>query len=171
MAESTEFGLDELQIRPANSDDLGQIMDIIGQAAAWLEQRGISQWPAPPNEHWWQRIAHQIEAGEFFLAFVDNQPVATLRISWKDAYWPSDDGIAGYVHNLALVDQAHGMGLGAILIKWAKAYIRGTGRSLIRLDCEAGNKALRDYYEGLGFRYMGRCKDKDYTGALYEMKV
>ncbi len=146
-------------------------MDIIGQAAAWLEQRGVNQWPSPPNEHWWRRIADQIDAGEFHLAYLEGQVVATLRISWKDALWPSDDGMAGYIHNLALVDQAHGMGLGAILIKWAKAYIRETGRPLIRLDCAAENKALCEYYEALGFRYIGRREDKDYTAALYEMKI
>ncbi len=47
---------DELNIRLASRNELALVMGIIAQAAAWLANKGIEQWPSLPNEHWRRRI-------------------------------------------------------------------------------------------------------------------
>jgi hypothetical protein len=44
-------------------------------------------------------------------------------------------------------------------------------RQVIRLDCAAGNKPLRDDYERLGFTHCREVNDRDYVAALYEKRL
>lgn len=170
MLPTTPVLPDDLKIRLANPDDLDQVIEIMAQAATWLVSKGIGQWPSPPNAHW-RRIAGQIEAGEIYLAFTAEEAIGTLRITWSDPYWPEGLDRAGYVHALALAGPYHGLGLGEVLLSWAMAHIAGQGRRVVRLDCAAGNKLLRDYYERLGFTFRRQIVDRDYVAALYEKRL
>ncbi len=158
------------QIVVAMSEDLPVVMEIIGEAAAWLEAKGIEQWPYPPNKHWWRRTAAAIERGEIYLAYQEGLAVGTLGLTWADAYWP-DDGQAGYVHRLAICNQVHGQEMGRALLNWAAEQIRQRHRSLLRLDVPMANGRLRRYYEEQGFALCGTVSDHDYEAALYEKNV
>jgi hypothetical protein len=57
-----------IKLRPALPVHLPVVMEIVGEAAARLVAKGINQWPAPPNEHWWRRMERQIANGEIYLA-------------------------------------------------------------------------------------------------------
>lgn len=160
-----------LKIRPATLADLPTVMAIIGEAAAWLEAKGISQWPSPPNEHWWRRTAGHVADGEVYLAFRDGEAVGTLRLTWSDPYWDDEGTPAGYVHTMAIRNHVRGHGIGAKLLAWAIARIRDRGRRLVRLDCLASNSRLRHYYEEQGFVYRGQVTDRDYLAALYELTL
>ena len=62
---------------------------------------------------------------------------------------------AGYVHGLA-TDRQHGRGLGRQLLDWSGSEVVRRGRSLLRLDCQEHNLALRAFYRRLGFNEVGR---------------
>jgi ribosomal protein S18 acetylase RimI-like enzyme len=158
------------QIVVAAPEDLPTVMDIIGEAAAWLRAQGVEQSPVPPNHHWWRRAAAAIEQDEVYLAYQNDVAVGTLRLTWADPYWP-DDGLAGYVHRLAIRDHGHGRGLGRSLLSWAAGQIQQRNRALLRLDTPAANGRLRRYYEAQGFSYRGEVADHDYVAALYEKTV
>jgi two-component sensor histidine kinase/GNAT superfamily N-acetyltransferase len=158
------------RIIPARPEDLPVVMEIIGEAADWVAEKGIDQWPSPPSKHWWRRMGVYVERGEIFLAYQDGAAVGTLRLTWSDPYWP-EDGQAGYVHRLALRDEAHGRNLGRALLQWATDQVRQRERALLRLDVPAANARLRRYYETEGFIYRGDVTDHDYVGALYEKEV
>ena len=158
------------QIVPATPKDLPLVMGIISEAAAWLKEKGIDQWPSPPNQHWWRRTAAFIEKGEMHIAYQDGTAIGVLRLNLADAYWP-DDGLAGYVHGLAIRNQVHGRGVGHALLAWAEVEIRRQKRPFLRLDCAAGNGRLRQYYEDQGFIYRRQVSDHDYVAALYELEV
>ena len=169
MPASIESLVGPLHIRTAAAGDLPTVLTILGQAAAWLIKRGVDQWPSPPNEHWRRRTAERINKGCVYLARREDETVATFQIAWSDpAYWPHDPDGAGYIHQLALSDQYHGLGVGAALLDWAIRFICQMGKLHVRLDCQAGNGRLRRYYEEQGFTYRGQITDRDYQAALYE---
>jgi ribosomal protein S18 acetylase RimI-like enzyme len=162
---------DDIELRPALPEHLPLVMEILGEAAAWLAAKGIDQWPSPPNEHWWLRVERQIANGEVYLALFRGEAIATLRLTWSDLYWPTGEQNAGYVHSLAIRNRAHGLKIGATLLTWAMDEIRRQGKQYIRLDCAASNGRLRHYYEEQGFTCRGELQDRDYIAALYEMKL
>jgi ribosomal protein S18 acetylase RimI-like enzyme len=159
-----------VHIRQATAADYPSVMQIIGQAAAWLKEKGIDQWPSPPNEHWQRRTAEQVNQGEFYLAYERQKPIGTFRLTWRDAYWV-DDGLAGYLHRLAIRDGKHRQGLGDVMLEWAIGAIKRRGRQYVRLDTPADNGRLRRYYESRGFTYRGQIADHDYLGALFEKEL
>jgi hypothetical protein len=53
-----------LDFKVAQPEDLPLVMAILAEAAAWLKEKGIDQWPSPPNEHWQRRMAEAIQREE-----------------------------------------------------------------------------------------------------------
>lgn len=130
------------------------VLDVLSEAAEWMDSRGRPNWPARfPT----RLIASAAAAGELFVVEIGGAPVATLTLQWSDPrFWGNptlgdEDDDAGYVHRLA-VRRAHaGHGLGYRLLDWADGAVRATGRSRLRLDVVSDNERLRRYYEGAGF--------------------
>lgn len=159
-----------IDFKPALPEDLPLVMEILTEAAAWLQNKGIDQWPSPPPVHWRQRMAQKIERGEMVILGIVNNRFGIVGLSWTDPYWP-DDGQAGYVHRMAIRSDRHGQNLGGLILFWARQQVIQQGRRFMRLDCAAGNGRLRQYYEAHGFLYRGQVTDHDYVAALYEKDV
>lgn len=159
-----------IDFRPAQPDDLPQVMEILSQAAAWLQSKGIDQWPSPPPKHWQQRMAEKIERGEMYTLGVVNNRFGMVGLSWADPYWP-DDRQAGYVHRMAIRSDMHGQNVGGLILFWAQQKVKQHGRRLLRLDCANSNGRLRQFYEAHGFVYRGHVHDHDYLAALYELEI
>ena len=159
-----------LDIRRAKPEELPIVMEILGEVAAWLEAKGISQWPSPPNEHWWRRTAAYIGQGDVYLVGIVKNIFATVRLTWQDAYWPND-GTAVYIHSMAVRPQWQGQGIGEFLLSWAAMQAYQSKRQFVRLDCLASNDRLRQYYQDQGFTYCDQVVDRDYAAALYEIDI
>jgi ribosomal protein S18 acetylase RimI-like enzyme len=159
---------DTLEVHPAGSEDVDEVVGILSEAARWLAARGISQWPDPfPRD----RVAALAELGDFHLARLDGETVATFALLWSDpTFWGERPNDAGYVHALA-VRRAHaGRGLGGRLLEWAEEQVADADRRYLRLDCRAENGELRRYYECHGFEPRGEVAVDDFTSALYERR-
>jgi hypothetical protein len=159
-----------LEFKVARPDDLPLVMEILAEAAAWLKEKGIDQWPSPPNEHWQRRMAEAIQREELHTVGIVKNRFGIVRFTWADPYWPDDD-LAGYIHSMAVRSNMHGQHLGGLILFWAMMKTKQEGRQFLRLDCLAGNGRLRRYYEGRGFSYRGEVNDRDYTAALYEKEI
>lgn len=159
-----------IDTKAARPDDLPIVMEDLTEAAAWLKEEGIDQWPSPPNEHWRRRIAAAVDRGERYTVGVVNVRFAIVRLTWSDPYWP-DDNLAVYVHTMAVRPAMHGQNVGSSILFWAARKARQEGKRFLRLDCLAGNNRLRRYYEDQGFVYRGEVTDRDYVGALYEKEI
>ena len=149
--------------------ELDYVVEILSECARWLLDRGIRQWPDPfPAD----RVARLLERGEFYLARVDGEAVATLALLWSDTtFWGERPADAAYVHALA-VRRAHaGRGLGRRLVDWAGERAAEAGREYLRLDCQSENRALRAYYEQLGFEPQGEVEIDDFTATLLQRRV
>ncbi|GIK58722.1 MAG: GNAT family N-acetyltransferase [Chloroflexi bacterium] len=159
-----------LDFTVARPEDLPLVMEILAEAAAWLKQKGIDQWPSPPNEHWQRRMAEAIQREEVYTVGIVKNRFGIVRFTWADPYWP-DDNLAGYVHSIAVRSEMHGQNLGGLILFWAMMKTKQEGRQFLRLDCLAGNGRLRRYYEDQGFSYQGEIIDQDYLAALYEREI
>lgn len=162
-----KIALTALDFKVAQPHDLPLVMEILAEAAAWLEGQGIDQWPSPPNEYWRRRMALAIARGELYTVGIVRNRFGLVRLTWSDPYWP-DDNLAGYVHSMAVRPALHGQNVGSLILFWAGMQAKQQGKQLLRLDCLARNGRLRRYYEAQGFTYQGEVRDREYVAALYE---
>jgi ribosomal protein S18 acetylase RimI-like enzyme len=158
----------ELDVRRAGPADVDEVVAMLSEAARWLLSRGIQQWPDPfPRE----RVERLVRRGDFYVALLDGEPVATLALQWADpAFWGDQPDDAGYVHGLAVRRTHGGRGLGAMLLDWAEAEVGARGREFLRLDCLAENRALRRYYEEQGFEPRGEVAVDDFVAMRFERR-
>lgn len=156
-----------LDFKVAQAADLPVVLDILAEAAAWIKDKGIDQWPSPPNAFWRQRLQGMVERGEMFTVGIVTNRLAMVRITTSNRHWP-DDNLALYVGLLAIRTQMHGHGLGAHILTWAALKAQREGKRFLRLDCLASNRRLCQYYEEQGFVYKGRFTSGEYVAAMYE---
>ena len=159
-----------IDFKQAQLDDLPVAVEILAEAAVWLQNKGIDQWPSPIPPHWQQRLADRIQRGELYTVGIVTNRFGIVGLSWQDAYWP-DDKLAGYVHRMAIRSEMHGQRLGSMILFWAMMQAKRRGKQFLRLDCAAGNGRLRQYYEEQAFQFRGLLTDHDYEAALYEKEV
>lgn len=156
-----------LDFKVAQPEELSVVVAILSEAAAWIKDKGIDQWPSPLNEYWRRRVAHMVQRGEIFTVGVFKNRLGIVRITFSDRHWP-DDGQALYVGALAIRNNMHGQGLGADILNWAALKAQREGKRFLRLDCLASNRRLRQYYEDQGFIYKGQFTSEEYVAAMYE---
>lgn len=174
-----------LTVNQATSGDLPVVLAILDEAAAWLQQQGIQQWPAKFGgvEDWRaSRITSYVDAGYSWVVCAGGEPVATFCLSpeadpdYIDG-WPDGDGKALYIFRMAVRRAWAGRDIGGRILDWSASRAHATGYSWLRLDCHRHNRALQRYYETRGFIRMGtvvRVIDDagtPYTrgsGALYQ---
>ncbi|MFH9350519.1 GNAT family N-acetyltransferase [Kitasatospora sp. NPDC017646] len=150
MSSSIEWAGDPVSFRPATGEDTAEVLSVLDEAAGWLGDRGIRQWPDRFPPAW---VTGAIERGETWLVDVGDKASGTVTLDWADALWADAGGTAGYVHRLAVRRWARG--LGGVVLDWAEDRARQRGVDALRLDCVAHNRSLRDYYEGRGFVHRG----------------
>ncbi len=142
----------------ATPADAAAVVDLVRSAALALAARGIDQWAYYTTDAGAAVVRRRIDDHDVYLFRDAGLPVATLCLQWADAdYWGDrgTDGLAGYVHQLAVSPTAAGRGVGAAAIKWAAEAIVARGRRFFRLDCLAENRRLCDYYRSRGFAPAG----------------
>ncbi len=134
----------DLSVRPAVLSDVDEVLDILLEAAYWLQGRGIGQWRPESirRELVWQRVMD----GATWLASVGDEVVGTISLHWEDPLlWGQQPSNAGYVHGLAVRRAWAGRAIGAQMLAWAAETARAAGKSYLRLDCAADNQALKAY--------------------------
>jgi ribosomal protein S18 acetylase RimI-like enzyme len=159
-----------LVVAPATPAQLVVVLDILDEAARWLTDRGIDQWR--PGSFAPEPIARRIAAGEVFLLYLTDEPVATLTLQPSDTIiWGEMPDDALYLHRLAIRRRVGGQGVGRRLLDWAADRAADAGKRYLRLDCMAENTALCAYYERAGFHYRGETRGKGWAASRYEKQV
>ncbi|MBG0828768.1 GNAT family N-acetyltransferase [Planomonospora sp. ID67723] len=160
-----------LTLRRATGDDLPAVLALLAETAAWLDSRGIRQWPAggfPAG-----RIAPLIEEGAMYVVHGADGPAATVALDGHadPEFWTPGDGpgSALYVHKLSVARSHCGRGLGEALLDWAGLRVLAAGRRWLRLDCAKDNPGLQAYYRRQRFTHL-RTVDLPHraSGALFQ---
>lgn len=164
-------------MRIARPGELGIVLDLMGEAAAWLREKGVNQWQAPFRV---ERIADGIAGGRVWFAEIDDEDerevIATITIDdFADPdFWTEADDLdsALYVHRMAVRRRYAGLGLGEQMLKWAAMLAREQGKSRLRLDANRDNEALQDYYRRHGWTHV-RTEYRPWrpSGALFELAL
>jgi ribosomal protein S18 acetylase RimI-like enzyme len=156
--------------RPATPADVDHIHALRRSLEDWMAAQGTVQWP--PGSLPRERVAAQVDAGEWHVVVDESGVVGTARLLWTDPdFWGDDHTAAVYVHGLMVDRRAAGRGVGTALLDWAAARGRDAGVGLLRLDCRTTNPVLRGYYESHGFRPVGQRDFADFSCTLLERSV
>jgi ribosomal protein S18 acetylase RimI-like enzyme len=148
-----------LTIDQASSDELDDVLGILDEAAAWLRDQGITQWPARftgAGDWRTSRIEHYVSSGQTWLVRAGGVPVATFSLTdtadpdYAEG-WPDGPDSALYIFRMAVRREWAGHDLGAKVLDWASARALAAGQTWLRLDCHRHNRRLQLYYEHRGF--------------------
>jgi len=161
----------EARIRQATPSDAKVVVDILREAARWLETTGAPMWKGRELEP--ADIASEVGAGLFYLAECSGDPAGTVKFQLDDpVFWPdAPRKDAAYVHRLAVRRRYAGTGLSSAILGWAVERTRALGRRYLRLDCEASRPRLRAFYESFGFGYHSDRQVGPYFVSRYELAV
>lgn len=175
MSDAIQTPAGQLTAQRATVDDVQTVLMVVRAAAAWVAARGSDQWAYYLTDDAVGLVRYRVERHEVYL-FRDagQRAVGTLCLQWADTtYWPDDgaDGLAGYVHQLAVDPASNGRGIGSALLGWAADHIRSAGRRRFRLDCLASNVDLCRYYERQGFHRAGTVAPNGPAAQRWEMDL
>lgn len=155
---------DHVHVVRARIEELDEVLGILAEAARWLHDRGIHQWPAAMPE---RMVRPELEAGNCHLARDGDAAVGTLTLQETDErFWGVQPPEALYLHRLAVL-RSH-RGLGRQLLDWAESTTRDAGRRYLRLDCMSENPGVRGFYERAGYVHRGEIADPRWRASLYE---
>ncbi len=89
-----------MDMRPARSEDVDRVIDVLDEASGWLRFRGIVQWPIPfPREV----VAQRIQEHRCYLAWDGAEVVGTLSLQPADPeQWGERPADALYLRGLAV---------------------------------------------------------------------
>ena len=162
-----------LTIRPAGGSDLRDVHRIIHDAASRLHGRGLDQWPHGSPSLGLAKLGAQIARGETFLVLDGREPVGTVALSpagdrdfWRPAELAEP---AVYLSKAAILQDAAGNGLGALVMRWAVHAAHAAGARWARLDAWRTNTGLHAYYarQGWDFVRMAEAPGRK-SGALFQ---
>jgi ribosomal protein S18 acetylase RimI-like enzyme len=161
-----------LRFVAAQPDDLPRYLNLLEEAAVWLEARGITQWPAGQFQLSSGYYAASIARAEVHLVFAHEDLAGTLRLLPEDpVVWPEIDvEDAFYVYNLALAPGWVRRGLGRRLLTWAEVRTASLRRQYVRLDAMADNQVLRRYYNEAGYVERGEV-DAPYPAPIGTLRL
>jgi GNAT superfamily N-acetyltransferase len=161
----------DVRIIRAQLGDLDRVLEILEEASRWLASKGLeTQWRSSPAFR--QTIKDNIERGEVYVAKDPKKTLGTITLQWSDRkFWGELSQDVGYIHKLAITRSHAGQHLGLRMLQWAEGKARAEGKRCLRLDCLAGNRIIREYYERAGFVHMRDTEAPGWRASLYEKKL
>lgn len=160
----------------ANKVDLEALLQALKGAAQKISKKGINHWQYwinPPLEkiNW---VREGIENGEYFFIKSKSDTFGIVRILDQDlVYWTAAQNCdrAKYIHSLIIFERYNGRGIGQKVIEAVESIARKEGCSYLRLDCDAHNSKLCQYYENQGFKKVTSKHFLHSTNNLYQKKI
>lgn len=159
-------------IRQATGEDTRALVEILTEAANWVEQMdGTIMWVEGELEE--HRVRAEAEAGMFVVAEAEGIVVGAIRFQLDDRlFWPDLDGRdSAFVHRLAVRRSHAGQGISTALVQWTVDRARSLGKRYLRLDCDADRTRLREVYERFGFRLHSYRQVGAYYVSRYELPL
>jgi ribosomal protein S18 acetylase RimI-like enzyme len=161
-------------LRKASLSELQVAFELLKHAAERLNAKGLKQWGYwmnPPQEKiaW---VEEGFKNGEFFFILIDDHIAGMYRLLTEDKlYWGAQETSAWYIHSLVVKTGYTGKGIGEQVILRVKEDCMKLNIQYLRLDCDAENVGLCNYYEQQGFKIVGQKQMPLSLNNLYELTV
>ena len=165
----------EFIVRQANITEIAKAFDLLKAAAKTLAKKNIDQWQYwsnPPDEKvtW---VKEGFLKQEFFFIENSHQEImGMVRILEEDVlYWGAMNDSSYYVHSLIIHENFSGHQIGSRVLKYIEECAIEDNKTFLRLDCDATNIKLCEYYEKQGFLKVGTKQLPLSTYNLYQKKI
>lgn len=167
----------EIHFTKAPSSELATALNFFKLASRSLESKNVSQWSYwqnPPKDkvNW---VKEGFEKKEFY--FVKDRTENTIgmfRLLETDTLYWGDTGLEDnvrYLHSLVVIPSFAGLGLGKAILYKLIENLKNQTIAKFRLDCDASNEKLCDYYQSYGFVKVGEKLTKYSINNLYELSL
>jgi len=165
----------ELIFRNAVQSEFELVISLLNTAAKAINAKGLTQWNVwlSPSEEKIAWVQEGFDQNEFQLVENNNgEIVGMFRLSETDKlYWGHNEDNAAYVHSLVVKKEFSGLDLGKKILIQIEADLVKENRELFRLDCNAENEWLCQYYEQQGFVKVRQIKMPQSLNNLYEKRI
>ena len=158
----------------AHQHDLPIVLQLLKEAAVWLQERKIDYWqdwlnPPPAFRNW---IQQGFDRNEFMLVYEHNTVIGCFRLQWQDElFWGEQADNAGYIHSFTISRCLAGQGKGKQVLGLIELMCRAHGKRYLRLDCGKNISGLCRYYEAYGFQNVGETIVRGEVLTLYEKPI
>ena len=158
--------------RLAKNNEIDTIFSLYKKRIQWMDKSGIQQWNMTnylevyPISYY----ADRQRLGELYVLSKEDVVIGAVVLLQSDECWPQmADSPAYYVHNL--VTELSVKGAGKIILSEVEKMAISKGIQFLRLDCAVDNKFLNEYYESMGYKMVGCCKEGAYIGNKREKEL
>jgi GNAT superfamily N-acetyltransferase len=160
-----------VSIRHAVQSDTEAVVEVLCEAARWLQQNGLALWRN--DELLPTHVSADVDAGLYFVAESDGEVAGVVRFQLADEqFWPDvPQTESAFLHRLAVRRRFAGGEISSALLRWAVERTRSLDRKYLRLDCEASRPKLRGIYERFGFVHHSDRQVGPYLVSRYEYRI
>ncbi len=164
-----------IHIRQAKHNELRFALEMLRDAAAWLNSLSVDYWqdwlnPPAPYVAW---IQQGFDNREFYFAENEGgEVVGMFRLQYADEmFWGKRDDKAGYIHSFTTNRKYKNQGVGREILRQIEKKLAGEGIEFLRLDCSPYVEKLCAYYESYGFEAKDTVNVYGEELRLYEKKI
>jgi ribosomal protein S18 acetylase RimI-like enzyme len=163
-----------ISYRLAHISEIKIALDLLKLAALRLKSKNIDQWqywlnPSDEKVEW---INSGFLNNEIYFIVDEAKIIGMYRLQNQDLiYWGDMNDSSNYIHSLVVIDEYTGNKIGSTLLKYLIEKARNNNVSFFRLDCNASNIGLCNYYLSLGFQKVGEVLMPHSLNNLYEIDL
>ena len=151
--------------------DVDNAIDILREIAQWCEDNKMNMWKVRDltKEH----LIVGVSSENFCVGKIGEDNASSMILQWYDPiFWPeAKENEAGYIHKLCVRRKYSGMGISGKMVEYAVAECKKRGIRYLRLDTGWSREPLRNLYENLGFKSVGKRILGERHFVLYEMEI
>lgn len=162
----------EYDFRLAKNNEIDTIFSLYKKRVHWMDKAGIQQWNVTKYLEVYpiSYYAERQRLGELYVLSKEDVIIGAVVLLQNDEGWLKIVASpAYYVHNL--VTEPSVKGVGKIILFEAEKMAISRGIQFMRLDCAVDNKFLNEYYDSMGYKIVGRCKEGVYIGNKREKEI
>lgn len=140
-----------MRIEPAEPDETGAVADLWVRLAVGQRAFGSHLASEANRTRIEESMAHYVAEGNLLVAREDDSLVGFVMFSIEQRLYVADE-TRGLVHNVFVVPEKRGEGIGAALMERAEAALAEQGAAVIGLEVLADNENARRFYDERGYR-------------------
>ena len=164
----------KISYRLAVVSEINICFNLLKLAATRLQSNKINQWQywLNPTEEKIQWIKDGFLKKEFNFILHGDAIIGMFRLLHEDKlYWGETSGVSNYIHSFVVIDEFVGKHIGSNVLKDVINKTKVDGIPFFRLDCNASNQNLCNYYEKIGFIKVGEILMPHSLNNLYQIDL